>query len=531
MKIKHSIYLLIIALILMPPLGCKKFLEQTDTSNVAEDALFKKPEDAIQLINALYNTFDPAGNYDIMKFSFYYINNYLTLDHINYGGDRGWGQYLISPGHQAFEGLWNQFYKGIASANAALPIIDKMRTDGILDQPLADRLKGETYFLRGIFYYYLGSTFGGVPLELKTLEVGDNGLHPRNTQDEVFAAVESDLTTAAGLLPEKEDIEKGRATKGAALGYLGGAQMWLGKYSEAVATFNQLNAHYQLLENYLEIHEYDNQNNEEAIFEVKFLIPSGGTRSWGRSNDANWLQSFNMPEEITGLGFESASPKLYASFEAGDTRKLPTIIGPGDEHPSLGIEIKNYSKVQQGFAAGDPRYIGEDNNIINTAGTPSKPWIGSDPSELRSGYFNTKTWRDPLVVNGNDSLFGDQSVIMLRLGEVLVSKAEAQFKSGDEAGALATIQQVRDRAWGKLTNPSVIVPPPVETETMKIIIDEYRHEINGENSLWFNLRRSGELVNFIMDKHGVQVPAGRDLMPIPASALSTNPELVQNPNY
>ena len=58
MKIKHSIYLLIIGLILMPPLGCKKFLEQTDTSNVAEDALFKKPEDAIQLVNALYNTFD-----------------------------------------------------------------------------------------------------------------------------------------------------------------------------------------------------------------------------------------------------------------------------------------------------------------------------------------------------------------------------------------------------------------------------------------------------------------------------------------
>jgi hypothetical protein len=529
MKIRQSIYLLALVLVLLPPLSCKKFLEQTDTSNVAADALFKKPEDAIQLINALYNTFDPFGNYDIMKFSFYYINNYLTLDQINYGGDRNWATFQFDANHQAFEGLWNQFYKGISSANAALPIIAKMKDENILDQSLADRLTGETYFLRGLFYYYLASTFGGVPLELQT--VTDNGLHPRNTQDEVFASVESDMTTAAGLLPTKENTEDGRATKGAALGYLGAAQMWLKKYAEAVNTFNQIPNTYHLLPKYIDIHEYRNGSSEESIFEVKFLIPSGATRSWGRSNDANWLQSFNMPEEITGLGFESASPNLYASFENGDTRKLATIIGPGDEHPSPRIEIKDYSRVKQGFANGDPRYVGANGQIINTAGTVAKPWIGSDPSELRSGYFNVKTWRDPLVVNGNDSLFGDQGVPMLRLGEVLVSKAEAQFKSGDVAGATATIQLVRDRAWGKLENPSVVVPPPVETDVMKIILDEYRHEINGENSLWFDLRRTGELIQYIKDKHGFQIPAGRDLMPIPASALSTNPTLVQNPGY
>lgn len=529
MKIKPIIYLMALVLVILPPLSCKKFLQQTDTSNVAADALFKKPEDAIQLVNALYNSFDPQGNYDVMKFSFYYINNYLTLDQINYGGDRNWATFQFDANHQAFQGLWEQFYRGIASANAALPIIAKMRDENILDQSLADRLSGETYFLRGLFYYYLASTFGGVPLELET--VTDNGLHPRNTQDEVFAAVEADMTKAASLLPQKGDIDDGRATKGAALGYLGATQMWLQKYSEAVVTFDQIPTTYKLLEKYVDIHEYRTGSSDESLFEVKFLIPSGGTRSWGRSNDANWLQSFNMPEEITGLGFESASPDLYASFENGDTRKLSTVIGPGDEHPSPAIQIKNYSKVKDGFANGDPRYIGTNGLIINTAGTVAKPWIGSDPSELRSGYFNVKTWRDPRVVNGNDSLFGDQGVIMLRLGEILVDKAEAQFKSGDATGAMATIQQIRDRAWGKLENPSTVVPPPVETDMMKIILDEYRHEINGEMSLWFDLRRTGQLIDYLKDKHGFTVPAGRDLMPIPATALATNPTLVQNPGY
>ena len=525
MKIKHSIYLLALVLVLLPPLSCKKFLQQTDTSNVAADALFKKPEDGIQLVNALYNTFDEAGHDDVMKFSIAYINNYLTLDHLNYGEARNWTSYSFATDHNCFQRLWNEFYKGIASANAAIPIIAKMKADNVIDQSLADRLNGETYFLRGLFYYYLGSAFGGVPLELKTLEVTDNGLHPRNTQDEVFTSVAADMTTAAGLLPWKENIEKGRATKGAALGYLGAAQMWLKKYAEAVATYNQLTGNYHLLENYLDIHEYNNQDNDESLFQVKYLIPGGATRSWGRSNDANWEQTFNMPQEVSGNGYESVMPELYISFENGDTRKLATVIGPGDEHPSPAIQIKNYSKVKTGFANGDPRYIGTNGQIINTCGTVAMPWRGSDPGELRTGYFNMKTWRDPLV--NADSLFSDQSIILLRLGEVLISKAEAQFKSGDAAGAMATIQVVRNRAWGGVAP----CPAPVETDVMKIILNEYRHEINGEMSLWFDLRRSGSLVDYIKDKHGFTVPQGRDVMPIPASAIATNPTLVQNPGY
>jgi starch-binding outer membrane protein, SusD/RagB family len=120
---------------------------------------------------------------------------------------------------------------------------------------------------------------------------------------------------------------------------------------------------------------------------------------------------------------------------------------------------------------------------------------------------------------------------MLRLGEVLISKAEAQSKSGDAAGAMATIQQVRNRAWGKLVNPAIVVPPPVETDMLKIILDEYRHEINGEMSLWMDLRRSGSLIPFLKAKHGFTVPQGRDVMPLPPAAIATNPTLIQNPGY
>jgi hypothetical protein len=186
--------------------------------------------------------------------------------------------------------------------------------------------------------------------------------------------------------------------------------------------------------------------------------------------------------------------------------------------------------VQSGFTASDPRYIGDNGLIINTCGTVSKPWKGADAAYPRSGYYNVKFWRDPNIIN--DSKFmSDQNAIMLRFGEVLVSKAEAQFRSGDSPGALATIQLIRDRAWGKLANPAVVVPPPVGTDVLKIIISEYRHEIAGEMSLWFTLRRSGEHIAYVKDNFGITIPQGHDLMPIPSTAIASNSTIKQNPGY
>ena len=52
-----------------------------------------------------------------------------------------WATYQFDANHEAFEGLWNQFYKGISSANAAIPIIAKMRDENILDQTFGRSVK------------------------------------------------------------------------------------------------------------------------------------------------------------------------------------------------------------------------------------------------------------------------------------------------------------------------------------------------------------------------------------------------------
>ncbi|WP_428329299.1 RagB/SusD family nutrient uptake outer membrane protein [Mucilaginibacter sp.] len=546
------------------PLSCKKgFLNQTDTTQTTASAFFTKASDGVALVNGIYDTFQNA---DLLKKSIWYYANFQTHDFFNWGNDRSYNIFAIPADFSPIEVFWTRAYVGIARANSALPIIAEMKAKGILTQALADRLTGETYFLRGMTYYYLAASFGGVPLELKATSTG---LNPRSTQDQVFQQVESDLKAAVTLLPWKTDLpstEIGRATKGAALGYLGAAQMWLKDYAGALASFNQLPGKYSLLPDFESVNEYDHQNSDESLFEVQFDV--AGTQSWGAGNEVAWISDFSWPEEVSNFGYDYANPGLYLSYQAGDKRKLATVIGPGDQNISPGIigrgGIAGYPLVQSGFTNKDPRYIGDDGKIINTCGTLTKPWYGSDKG--RTGYYCAKMWRDPTLDanSGNSTIFGAQNQILLRYAEVLLDKAECQIRTGDVAGGLASLKLVRDRAWGG-TSPAVMqdganydgsAASPI-TDPLQMVYSEYRHELSGEYSVFYDLRRAGVAAAFIKKAYGTvdnstnqipnpagptadgalhglyntSLPAGRDLYPIPQVELGLNPNLVQNPAY
>lgn len=513
MKINKKIYMLALGLIFLLPMSCtKEFLEQNNTRDATEGSLFKSSDDALKLVSGIYDTFH---NNDFLIKSIWYQANFLTQDYQNWGSDSFFSTYEIPTDFGALNVFWVRAYQGITRANSALEIIETMKKNGYVTDALAGRLKGESLFLRGVFYYYLATVFGGVPLELELVK--DDGRHPRNTQDEVFTSVVADLKAAADLLPWGEELaasDKGRATKGAAYAYLGDAQMWLKQYADAVTSFNQLEGHYTLESNFMDIHDYNNQNGKESIFSIQYIASPNMNNP---ANDTQWLSAFCMPEEITTMGYSYVTKKFSDSFEPGDVRRRATVIGPGETHPDPKINISNYPNVKAKFGG------------INTAGTVEKPWKGGDG--LRSGYFSVKTWRDPFV-NGRA---GDPSApsayqysafnqILMRYGAVLLSKAEALSKSGNEdAGWDILNNQIRKRAN----------LDPVAGDFMTAISDEYRHELGGEYSTFFYLRRQGEGVasKFVKDKYGITIPPGHELMPIPINAIASNLTLKQNDGY
>jgi hypothetical protein len=565
--------ILLFAAVVSAPFACKKsFLQQTDTFAATEAATFTKPQQVVALINAIYNTYQSS---DLMKKSIWYYANFLTHDWYNNGNDIVWNYYGIGADFYALPTFWNNAYIGIARANAAFDVIAQTRANGVLPDSLANRLEGEAYFLRGMTYYYLAGTFGGVPLELKSQT---NGLTPRSSQDSCFMQVVSDMHMAEHLLVSKTQLaatDIGRATTGAAYGYEGAAQMWLGRYDSALIAFNnpELTNNYHLLPSFVDVHEFNYQNSVESLFEVQFNVY--GSQSWdGGWNDGGqeaWIDDFGWPQEISGFGYDYGNPGLWYSYQAGDLRRACTIGGPGDTLVSPGIiaqwgGIKGYAVVQANYQTNPNTYSDGHGNPINSIGTTTYPWYGLDGTP-RSGYYDTKKWRDPTLTgaNGTSAIFGGQNQIMLRYAEILLDRAECEVRTGDVTDAMADLATVRNRAWGG-TAPAVMQdgltwngqPTQPITDPLQMVLSEYRHELTAEYSLMYDLRRAGPGVasTFIQQEYGTTsntnqivypygptadgkthgvwmttLPPNKDILPIPVSAIALNPNLVQNPSY
>ncbi len=580
---KKSFIIVMIVLIagLTLPWACKKsFLQQTNSFQGTIDATFTRSQDVVALVNGIYDTYQ---NSDLLKKCLWYRANFGTHDAFNWGGDVFWNNYQIPATFGGIATFWNQSYIGIARANSAFGVIATAKDKGVVTAALADRLNGEAFFLRGMSYYYLAAAFGGVPLELNAIT---NGLTPRSTRDDVFKQVVADMQKAEALLLSKTALpvaDLGRATKGAAYAYDGAARMWLKDYTGALAAFNntELTNNYHLLPNYANVHEYDQQNNDESIFEVQFEKKDGDPQDWGGSwnppgAELAWIDSFGWPQELTGQGYDYANPALWNSYQSGDRRKLLTVVGPGDTLASPGIirkygGLKGYNQVKQGFIAKNAIYTADNGTILNTVGTLTRPWYGDD--KARTGFYISKKWRDPNLTGGNSNengqsnLFGDQNQILMRYAEVVLSRAECKVRNGDAAGAMADLKLVRDRAWGG-TAPTVMrdsanfdgTPGAVITDPLQMVLSEYRHELVGEYSLFYNLCRAGDAVaiafikaaNGTVDasydpipnpapgpthdgqKHGLYnttLTVNKTLLPVPQGAIALNPNLTQNPGY
>ena len=116
---------------------------------------------------------------------------------------------------------------------------------------------------------------------------------------------------------------------------------------------------------------------------------------------------------------------------------------------------------------------------------------------------------------------GAEDLHVIRLGEVLLNKAEAQARQGKLAEAIATYNQLRVRAG--------VAPHTLGTQTQQQVIDavllERRRELAIEGDRWPDLVRTGRAVSVL------GIPAFRTLFPIPQNEIDVAPSIVQNAGY
>ena len=309
--------------------SCKKsFLTLTPQSQATDVAFYKTTADINNAVTAAYEPLQTLymGHYPSTTPVFVTMMETRSdnVEDLNPGGNAGTefniDRFLAKSDNADITSAWQTIYAGIARCNIALAHLDV-----VSDATLKPRFEGELKFLRALHYFNLVRMWGAAPLELAPITAADAQKQARNSVQDLYGAIESDLTRAISLLPVSYgSTDLGRATQGAAKTLLGKVYLTESKYAQAVSILKDLvvagnNYGYSLLPVIADVFNVNNKMNAEIIFAVRYNKTATG--------EGHGLPSyFNQP----GL-----DPRLISSYEPADTRKdlLTTVTLDANNKP------------------------------------------------------------------------------------------------------------------------------------------------------------------------------------------------------
>ena len=450
---------------------------------------------------------------------------------------------------------WNNCKDGIQYVNLFLSKVDKVKwapSAASKQQMFIDRLKGEAYGLRALFYYYLIQAHGGyandgvlygVPL-LTTPEDGSSDFNqPRATFAECVKQCFSDCDKAINLLPANyadlpstDDIPAKYKDLGATLsGYnlVFGAKsknLMSGKVAQAIK------AQVALLAASPAFRDQSNVTSAEAArYCADVLNRIGGLAGFDKDGSI-WYKNKSMIEGSSEMPEILWREDRHKNATQETENYPPTLYGSGRINPSQNLvdafPMRNGRPItdpasgynpNDPYANRDPRLA--DNILYNgqtyrrmTIITGTYPAVNGDKSETednigktdnstRTGYYLKKLLREDVSPQTSGSLIEQQHVYpRIRYTEIFLAYAEAANDAwgpkGDPNGvgftAYDVIKAIRNRA-GLGTN-EVGIPLPEgdayleecatdQTKMTELIRNERRIELCFENKRFWDLRR------------------------------------------
>ena len=408
----------------------------------------------------------------------------------------------LLPTNTVITALWKGAYIRINMANNFLENIDQ-----VPDTTQRARMKAEARFLRATTYFYLSQHFGAVPLVTKVLNADEANTVTKETQANVEAYVATELTAAASALPRSKDItatDAGRASKQAALAFIGRLQLAQKKYTEASATYKQIidlgdNA---IAADYKTLFNPVNIGSNENIYTINFI---GGQFS-------NFLPQHTYPAIVGGWSFFCPLESLAACYDFTD--------GSAFSYTSPLWTPSNMAQNR------DPRFAATfiwPNSLFSGKKFVCSPDSSKSVDQLtngakqatRTGYVIRKYFDETFSGSLLTGYGGGYPVI--RYAEVLLSYLEAQLESGQPITQdllNKTINKIRGRA-------SVNMPPITETNAdalRPILRKERRIELAFEGLRWWDIKRWGIGTQVLVgDFWGASFPGSKTTLNKPAA--------------
>ncbi len=535
MKMKNYIYLTTAILLLA---SC---LDENPRDRLDEDKAFNSVNLYLNTIGSLY--YYVGGHEDAQGLQgtargIYDINTFTTDEAMlpTRGGDwydGGLWQALythhFTPGLSPFGDSWNYLYKVIVKCCQAIEILEAYYED---NQTATECLEyvAESRALRAMYYYYLLDLFGNVPIVTSTDISMESAQQATRSQlyNGIYEELESLLPLLAEARSNQEGLYYGRMTRPVAWFLLAklalNAEVWTdndptdgvhanGRDIMLDCEGTKLNAWeaciywcdklkdfgYQLEKDYSLNFAVYNEESKENIFTIPMDkdLYANTFKNLFRSRHYN---------HGAALGMDA---------ENGTCATVSTVLtyGYGTNHLDNRYRLNFYS---------DTVYV--DNKIVTLDN--GQPLVYSplevtldltgSPYEKTAGARMSKYEIDRTAYS--DGLLQDNDIVLFRYADVVLMKAEAKVRNGQNGDV--ELNAVRSR-----------VGMDHRVATLDNILDERLMELAWEGWRRQDLIRFGRYHTIAGNPNVDESDAHTTLFPIPGRALTLNTSLRQNPGY
>lgn len=479
MKSINKIFLGIFSLVIF--LSCESNLETEPQQSVSTDATFETLNDFENAVNGLYG--------GLLQSEYYGRNFPALMDASSDNGNipAGAGARLtvyytldLNPTNTTVSN-WTQAYNVIGRTNQIINRIDDIPGD----QTARNVLKGEAYFVRAMCHFDLmriyahdyNFTADHSHLGIPYVTGNEIGTPERDDAQTVFTNILSDLGEAITLLTSQQTVNLAdRASQMSARALRARVYLYMGDYTNALA-------------------DADAVINSGNYTLSDYIILDGGGIPDPTQID-NWSSIIPMSEAI--LEFQVTTNEF-----TGDA----TVTGLLEGLAAIYNRVDGY---------GD---LGPSQDIVDLY----------DANDVRSAwYINSGGVNFVNKYPGNDGNAREFTTPVLRLSEMILIRAEALARAGQDAAAQTAINLITARANAPAINTT-------GAALLQDILDERRRELAFEGHRYGDIKRLQIDIDrgaaCTLTNGNCVIPYGDKLFawPIPVEETDANPNMVQDP--
>lgn len=524
--------------------SCGDFLEEDNLSDTTAESFYLTADGYKSLINANYSQLRAIYGDDAFMFC-------SGTDMYAEGREPepdGLTKYTqLGPSSEGVDLIYNTAFKAVQLANTAIHYGElTQKTDNLTN------LLGEVKYLRANAYFLLVQTYGGVSLVTDFID-GPVQEYSRNSAQEIYAFIISELESAENMV--SNGTFNGHINKRAVQHLLSKVYLTRGyesfgsssDFSTAATYADAAIAGQSLTIPFEELWSPNNQMNDEVIFSVQY---SSASTSTNPDELGNKQSAFFGPYQG---GSEIAGDAPYRTYQLCPTQFAIDLYTEDDSRYAATFMSEVYDRYYDYYDVADhsslnvfhyyaPHWASSEDDLsayaashpnatIHAYGT----YVPSQGSTLDYQTIPAKKFDDPTSTFGGEetSKSSTRDVVLSRVGESYLIAAEAYLQSGDAGTAAMRLNEVRSRAGVTAANAGDI--------NIDYILDERGRELFGEYHRWFDLKRTGKLVerasahHYLINESNFAGANGelKILRPIPQQALdlNRNKEFEQNPAY